>query len=564
VRLLPLALIAAVAAALPTAAAAPSADESLVFSTRRTDGAWSLHTIRANGSRDRALTHGIPFGAAPAWSPDGSRIAFRDIGATQEIWTMRPDGSDRRRILRTTNAVTDGSHHEFLELEWSPDGKRIAFGDVQGRIRVLTLRTGKVDAIGPQRATSPSFAPDGKRIAFERLDARGERSVWTMDVDGTNVRTLAVGESPAWSPTGDLIAFTGQVKDDDGSVRDHPLFLMRPDGSGRRAVTNHGLDEDPAWSPDGTQIAMAASGGRPLVDGLVVMNRDGSGMRLISDLLYAEQASWSPDGHTVAFGAQGSLYTVAVEGSARPVPVLSPREDYAATWSPDATLLAVDRYDAVRWDAVRDFSGLPLLDRSGTLVRLLDAPLYGRVSWSPDGDRIVGANSGGIAVVDIETGESEQIIHRGDDDPGTFEPAWSRDGHTIAYVVDPGDEGGSLALYNLRTRRHHELRIAGERPAWSPDGKRLAFERPTRCGGQRCTGVFTYHLRTRRVKLLARNASEPAWSPDGRRIAFVRRTSRTNTDIYVMRADGSNERRVTRTPGLEAAPDWQPRPGALR
>jgi TolB protein len=561
VRLLLLALIAAVTAALPTAAAAPSANDSLVFSTRRGDGAWSLHTIRANGSGDRALTRGVPQGAAPAWSPDGSTIAFAvETGATSEIWTVRPDGSDRRRVLRT--AIGPGD----LELDWSPDGERIAFGDGLARIRVLTVPTGKVVAIGPQGATSPSFAPDGRRVAFERFGTSARPSVWTMNADGTNALRLADGESPAWSPQGDLIAFTGRVEHEESWIStSYPLFVMRPDGSGRRAVTNDQHDAKPAWSPDGTQIMMDAFPGpgrqAPFLAGLVVVNRDGSGMRLITDLVGADEATWSPDGRTIAFGDGTSLYTIPVDGSSPPRPVLSPLEDYTAAWSPDGTSLAVYRVDIAH-----DFSGIALLDRRGTLVRVLDGVVYGRLSWSPDGERIVGDGDGdGIGVVDVATGDSELIVEDyGVGRPSKSDPDWSPDGRTIAYVVDHGDGRGSLAFYDVRTRRTRGLGIAGERPAWSPDGKRLAFERPTRCGGQSCTGVFTYHLKSRRVKLLARNASQPAWSPDGRRIAFVRDTSRTNTDIYIMRADGSNKHRVTRTPDLEASPDWQPPPSSLR
>ena len=99
-------------------------------------------------------------------------------------------------------------------------------------------------------------------------------------------------------------------------------------------------------------------------------------------------------------------------------------------------------------------------------------------------------------------------------------------------------------------------------PAWSPDGARIAFS------GAR--DVYAVTVATRRLTRLTRSAEPwrgnytPAYSPDGRTIALSRATSEFNSDIFLMNADGSNLRRLTRTDGThddlgeETMPAWTP------
>ena len=94
------------------------------------------------------------------------------------------------------------------------------------------------------------------QIAFSN-DRDGDREIFVMDADGTNVRQLTTNnDSPvglAWSPDGKQIAFS--------SFRnpDREIFVMDVDGTNvRQLTTNDDLDFDPAWSPDGKQIAFSS------------------------------------------------------------------------------------------------------------------------------------------------------------------------------------------------------------------------------------------------------------------------------------------------------------------
>ena len=110
-------------------------------------------------------------------------------------------------------------------------------------------------------------------------------------------------------------------------------------------------------------------------------------------------------------------------------------------------------------------------------------------------------------------------------------------------------------------------------PAWSPNGRKLVFaKRPQRSGAacrpaSRCHDeIYVINADGSELRRLTRNAvadNNPVWSPDGRRIAFVRDRDRQTVNIYVMNADGSDQRRLTPTVrrrpwvGLEWSPDWK-------
>jgi Tol biopolymer transport system component len=95
-------------------------------------------------------------------------------------------------------------------------------------------------------------------------------------------------------------------------------------------------------------------------------------------------------------------------------------------------------------------------------------------------------------------------------------------------------------------------------PAWSPDGKQIAFE-SSRDGN---VEVYTMTASGRKQRRLTRRPlgsdGEPAWSPDGKRIAFTH-AQNGNQDIFTMNADGSDQSNRTKSGENDSTPDWQPR-----
>jgi Tol biopolymer transport system component len=217
----------------------------------------AIFRIAASGEGLRQLTP-LKLGFdSPDWAPAGGRIAavagnpFAKPPSADHIYVMRADGRKRRRI---TNTASDD-----MDPAWSPDGTRIAFSrDKSGttsdhnfgelyvisadgrRIRRLTS-TPLADEYGP------AWSPDGTRIAFWRRDETGD-SIVLINVDGTNERRLSPDPSdeqwPAWSPDGTHIAFVKDIL----TLKAGEIWVMNSDGSDRRKLID-GPYSDP-WEPD--------------------------------------------------------------------------------------------------------------------------------------------------------------------------------------------------------------------------------------------------------------------------------------------------------------------------
>jgi len=197
----------------------------------------------------------------PAWSPDGRWIAFiNESGTRGDIYLVRPDGTDMRRLTDTDDVSRDG------DLVWSPDGKQLAYSayrtgnieiyvlDVDGALQGGAASAQLTDTLPPDRNLVTSWSPDGKRLAFSS-DRDGNAEIYLMNVDGSDVVRLT--KDPAsdteadWSPDGRLIAFTS---DRDGNrdvyVLDVGEAIKDPDNaSGTRLTDQPGDDVGPAWRP---------------------------------------------------------------------------------------------------------------------------------------------------------------------------------------------------------------------------------------------------------------------------------------------------------------------------
>jgi Tol biopolymer transport system component len=213
------------------------------------DAIW---VMRADGSR----AHRVFAGSAdtPSWSPDGRHIVFDELTSfTGWITIMRPDGSHRRRISPTD----DNS-----DPTWSVRGL-IAYTHYQpyftGHTSIVTRRAdGRLVSRFKERGsdvTNPDFSPDGKLVAFERYDNNDGISIWASRPDGSHLRrVVADGLSPAWSPSGRFIAYSGPVQ---SYPRDREIFVARSNGSHahqlgpsrRQKGDRRGDYGEPSWQP---------------------------------------------------------------------------------------------------------------------------------------------------------------------------------------------------------------------------------------------------------------------------------------------------------------------------
>jgi Tol biopolymer transport system component len=228
------------------------------------DGAtlkWSLFTVEADGSSDERISLDLPGEAFhPAWSPDGTKLAFDvQVESDTEIYTATVYGSNGSNLTQLTNTAG----WNFLPA-WSPDGTRIAYVHASDDNHDIWLMNADgSDAIrlthDPALDLNPTWSPDGTRLAFDS-NRTGSPEIYVMNVDGSQVSRLTdtpgFDGSPAWSPDGSRIAF---VSDRDGPG----IYLMGSDGTDvRKLVAREQVGPlEPEWSPDGARLAYASSTG---------------------------------------------------------------------------------------------------------------------------------------------------------------------------------------------------------------------------------------------------------------------------------------------------------------
>ena len=186
------------------------------------------------GTNKQALTS-LGSNGAPAWSPDGTKIAFEsNRSGNYDIWVMNADGTGQTNL---TNVAGND-----VSAAWSPNGSRIAFdSDRTGNRDVFTMLangTGQINltASSPGLDTDPDYSPDGARIAF--VSDRGTfTSVWTMDTGGgntVNVTSASIYDAdPSWSPDGSHIVFTR-----DAGGQTFNLWTARGDGTAKLRLTD--------------------------------------------------------------------------------------------------------------------------------------------------------------------------------------------------------------------------------------------------------------------------------------------------------------------------------------
>jgi len=242
-------------------------------------GCDDLWVMDADGTNQTNLTNTPDTNEGqPAWSPDGTKIAFTGPGDLNEdgsgglgdIYVMDADGTNRTNLTDTP---------DFLDYRpsWAPSGAQLTFvREVPGRVISEQQDIFVIDANGENannltqtdaNEDDPAWSPDGTKIAFSGVRNGGEE-ILTMDPDGQNEEILtgdgsdAFDEAPDWSPDSTKVVFQKQSQVG-GCCEPWEIWAVNRDGSGDTNLSNDpSYDTGPSWSPDGSEIIFSSTRNR--------------------------------------------------------------------------------------------------------------------------------------------------------------------------------------------------------------------------------------------------------------------------------------------------------------
>lgn len=246
-------------------------------------GKKEVYIMNFDGSAVKQITSHRSNAFAPAWSPDGTKLAYslytrhhKKKESGQKITKKNMDlyefdfKTRSIRLLSNRKGINSGAHYH-------PSGKSIALTmSFLGNPEIFSLdrKTRRATRLTKSWGfdVDPAWSPDGKKLAYVSSKT-GKPMIFVMNADGSSKKRLTYAgrynSTPAWSPQSQKIAFAGWLD------KGFDIFTINPDGTNiQRLTKKQGSNEDPDFSPDGNFIAFSSD--RTGKRNIYVMNVDGS------------------------------------------------------------------------------------------------------------------------------------------------------------------------------------------------------------------------------------------------------------------------------------------------
>jgi Tol biopolymer transport system component len=401
-----------------------------------------LYVVDAAGGEARAITRGLGFDTQPAFSPDGSQIAFvSDRSGADNLWVAQPDGSDPRQISFRSDGDT------FISPAWSADGKTLYVSHYRADLNVYELwqypagGSGKGTILLPARQAPDTREEEWRSVLGAAPSADGRYLYYAAHVGKEDYQHL-----PEWV-----------IRRLD--LRTHAEETLVSPPRSPRPDLSLGSSFRPAISPDGNTLVYA-------------VRHDGeTGLRVLDLRTGSDRWLAFPvqQDQLMSLAAQDLLprYTFTADGGA----LLLTRHGHIErlelasgefTPIPFKAHVAVDVGASLR---------RPLRQETGPVrARLIQTPVM-----SPDGRQLAFSAFGSVYLMTL-TGHATPVRLTDGATP-EFQPAWSPDGRTVTYVSWTARDGGAVWLAatdrSSPPRRLTDVGAYYTQPTFAPDGQEI-------------------------------------------------------------------------------------------